>query len=187
MGSHTVTMSIGRAVIRLLLLVATALTLGCGLVVVQAQQRTIHRADAIVIVCSPDLAKSANRAHIEYAFNLYNQGYALRIIVVGVGDSPRLVRDMLVERKVPEQAIFTVEGSHSQHKTIRSVALLAHRQRMYSLLLVDTPEAMLGNLKMARDLGMVVYAAPLPSATLTPGAIVQASLNYWGYVLFSRG
>lgn len=154
-----------------------AIAFVCTLVVLQGQRDEQQRVDVIVVLPynQPD------RAHLDYALELYRRGYAPRLLLTGTN-----VADMqanLVSRGVPEAALLTLPETDDEFVRMQDVADLLHAQGIHSTLLVNEPENMLLDLKMMRDLGLSAYGSPLPDDPVDAQRVFQASLNYWQYVL----
>jgi hypothetical protein len=159
-------------------LALTALVLVCILVVLQSQRDETRRADTIVVICLPE----ATQEHLDHAADLYNRGYASNIVLVG--NTLSKAKGLLIKSDVPESALLIAENAGGNQPYMRSAALLAYQSGSRNVLLVGNPETMLLHLKMARDLGLKAYGSPLTDEPINPGSVLQASFDYWNYVLF---
>jgi hypothetical protein len=75
------------------------------------------------------------------------------------------------------------DASASRAAHLRAAAELAYRENIQTVLIVSHPDQLLLDLKMAGDHGLDAYGAPLPGEARAVPGIVQASLDYWRYVL----
>ncbi len=171
------TKSVLRTLLTLITLVLAALTLVSGLVLLQAQRDERRRVDMIVVFAPT----TPTTAHLDHAFELYRRGYAPRIVLAGGdGDAAHAV---LLERGMDDTALLVVERGSSATTTMRNVADMAYQNQWERVLLVALPGEMLLDLKLARDMGLDAYAAPLPGATLDTQGVFTGSLRYWRYIL----
>lgn len=172
-----VTLGIARAVAILALLALLAFGLVCVLVVVQGQRDEARRADAIVVL----YPAVASRDHLEHALNLYQAGHAARLVLAG--EDIATMQAALVSQGIPEAALLAQEASGSRYARLRSITELLYAQGLSSVLLIDSPDHLLLDLKMARDLGLTAYGSPVPGAEPEIQEVLRASLDYWQYVL----
>ncbi len=168
-----------RSVAGLLAPLLAALAGVAILIGVQAQRNETRRVDALVLLCSP----AAQPACASYAHHLYQRHYAPRLVVTSnTGNTLQNERAALRALEIPDSAIVLAEHT-PRRSAVYDAVRLAHRRRYQRVLLLDRPEAMLRNLKMARDLGIEAYGAPLPDSRPDARAIASATLRYWHYVL----
>lgn len=155
-----------------------AYLLVCGLVLLQGQQDESRRVDALMVFCPSPPPKEL----LQHALERYRQGYAPRVLLVGEGAAE--AQATLRAWSLPESTLLVLESRGSKTADVRQVGTFAYQQRLRTLLVVDTPDAMLLDLKMLRDQGVLAYASPAVSNAFGPRAILGASRDYWGYILF---
>jgi uncharacterized SAM-binding protein YcdF (DUF218 family) len=172
-----VTLGIVRALVILVLLALLALGLVCVLVVVQGQRDEARRADAIVVL----YPAVASREHLEHALNLYQEGHSARLVLAG--EDIANVQAALVSQGIPEAALLAQEESGSRYAHLQGITQMLYAQGLSSVLLVDSPDRLLLDLKMARDMGLIAYGSPVPGDRPEMQEILRASLDYWQYVL----
>ncbi len=161
-----------------LLVLGVALT--SILVLLQARRNEVRRVDALILL--PQVADTA--AGVAQALDLYRRGYTQQMIVGG--PAAARVRAALVERGLPVTAL--VDGDESTDPIVfwERTAHIARQNGVASVLLVTDSAQMLRELKIARDLGLTAYAAPMAGPDPDFPTAVRASLNYWAYVLAGR-
>lgn len=159
-------------------LTLAALALVSLLTILQGHRDETQRVAAIVVIS----AAAAPQAHLDYALELYKRGYASHLLLAG--SQLAELRTALLRRGVPEAALFLTEETSERRLQMRSIASLARAQGFTSILVVNDPDQLLLDLKMASDLGLRAYGAPDPNIPLEAGRVLQSSLDYWRYVLF---
>lgn len=162
----------------LVVLVGAALALVCVLVVVQGQRNDARRVDALLLLSPAQLTD----AHLSHAFDLYRRDNAPTLILVG--DNVQEARDTLTAQNLPDTAFHLLRTTGERQADIRAATLLAYQQGVSSVLVVDTPDALLLDVKMLRDLGLHAYGSPVPALSPGAGDVVWAGVRYWDYVLF---
>lgn len=167
-----------QATSTLLVLVLAALALVCSLVVAQGQRDETVRAEAILVLSTT----RPSDAHLQHTIQLYRSGHATRILLVG--HKVQEYAETIVGLHEPGDVVLPIETSGNRRDDLRNAAYQMARYDLQRVLLVDTPEAMLRDLKMAHDLGITAYGSPLPGVAMETRAVLQASLDYWNYVLF---
>lgn len=176
----------GRAVAaqasRLLGLLTILAVLGLGLVALatglQSQRDEARRSDLLLVV-APAVPP---QAFVDHTFELYRRGYAPRLLVAG--DGRRQVLAALRERGLPAEAMVEAEGPALAPEHV--AALRAEQGEQASALVVAQPEELLLTMKIARDLGLRAYGSPPPGPGVEPLELLQASADYWRYVLIRR-
>jgi hypothetical protein len=166
-----------RALGGLALVVLVALALVSGLVFVQGQRSEVQRVDVIVVL----YPASAPSGHLNHAVELYRQGQAARLLLVGADAEEQ--QASLVSRGLPQAALFAIDASGSRTARVQAASNYALSNGLSSALLVSTPEHLLLDLKIAHDQGLEGHGAPLPTAAQELPDIMRASLDYWRYVL----
>jgi uncharacterized SAM-binding protein YcdF (DUF218 family) len=171
-----------RTVVVVITLVLAALVLVGELVILQGQRDESRRVDALVVLCPEAYATACGN----HAFDRYRQGLASSIVLLEAGEETQPLRAALSDRPLPEGVVLVVTRSGHDQADMQHIATLLYQQGMDRVLLVDTPDALLRDLKMARDLGLAAYGSPLPNVSPEPRAALRASLDYWSYVLFNH-
>lgn len=175
---------IGQQMAHLALLTATvallALVLGAVAAGMQAS-RDEARAVDLALVVAPAAPPAALADHV---FDLYRRGYTPRLILAGEGQGG--LKTQLVERGVPEASLLSDGASGAGAAELTRLLREAHAGGAASLLVVTAPAETLLGLKLARDQGLRAYGAPAPERTLDPLSLLEASLDYWRYVLLPR-
>jgi uncharacterized SAM-binding protein YcdF (DUF218 family) len=117
-----------------------------------------------------------------YAQTLYRQGQAPVLILAAEEDSDT---DTLARQaNIPDEDVLLAEAdAASRAAHLRAVAELARREGIQTVLLVSHPDQLLLDLKIAGDVGLEAYGTPPPGSERAFPAMVQASLDYWNYVL----
>ncbi|MFV9505101.1 MAG: hypothetical protein AB4911_11115 [Oscillochloridaceae bacterium umkhey_bin13] len=158
-------------------LIALAL-LGLGMLAAALQaQRDEARSTDLALVMTASLPAEGLA---ERVFDLYRRGLMPQILVAGPGREG--LRAQLIERGMREEVILLVADEPVTSVAAQAVTRAAQAQGAQSVLIITAPEALLASVKIAQDQGLRAYAAPLagrPSVAI----LLQASLNYWQYVL----
>lgn len=169
-----------RTLAGLALLILAGLLLVASLVALQGANDESRRVDAIALVWTTPPAPE----HLNYTVDLYRRGYAARLLLVG--EDPAAVQAALVAQGLPVDVVVLAEGPGDRWDQFQHAAAVAQQQGIGSILLVDTPGTLLRSLKMARDLGLRAYSAPVPATPLDAGVVLREAAAYWRYVLFGR-
>jgi uncharacterized SAM-binding protein YcdF (DUF218 family) len=171
--------SILRALALLALLAGLALALVVALVYWQGERSEVRRVDALVLL--PTTAQLQSAA-FNYAQTLYRQGQAPVLILAAEEDSD--LDTQARQANIPEEDVLLAEAeAASRAAYLRAVAELARGEGIQSVLLVSHPDQLLLDLKIAGDAGLEAYGAPPPGSERDFPTMVQASLDYWNYVL----
>jgi hypothetical protein len=165
-----------RSLIPLLFFPLMAIVLVSGLVIVQGSQNEASHADAIIVI----LPSEGERPFVEHGLNLYRQNQANLLMIFG--EKPEKAQQYLQEQGLSGDAYLVVKSAAKQ-LLMGEVVAQAYQHEIRTALLVDAPARMLLNLKQARDQGLEAYGAPLISEQPSIGTVLQAALNYWGYLL----
>ncbi|NJP04271.1 MAG: hypothetical protein HC837_00895 [Chloroflexaceae bacterium] len=156
--------------------VIIAILLVCMLVVLQSQRDEARSCDAIVVAPQQQIQQE----QLDHALSLYRQGYAPHLLIRGIDtDTARALEQ---KYDLPEGTILIVESG--QYRPLQQVAQLAYQHGIQRIILVDRPASMLLALKMAGDLELEGYGAPLPDTPLRADEVLRASLDYWSYIFF---
>lgn len=167
-----------RSLFVLTLLALVAIGFVCSLVVLQGQRDDAQPVQAIVVL-SPQAAAGE---HLDHALSLHQRGYGARLVVVG--ENSEEVRNNLVnDAGLPEAIVMALEVTGTRNNRLREVSSALHAEGVNRVLLVDSPDQMLLNLKMAGDLGLNAYGSPVATDSTDLQRIWQAGLAYWSYVL----
>jgi len=176
--------------LRRLLLVAIALIpiailfIG-GSVLWTARTAEPQQADAIVVMGAAQYNGRPSRvfeARLEYALDLYNDGYAPLIVVTGgkmPGDAfteAETARAWFIDRGVPESAIVGEFEGRDTWQSMQGVATVLDGTGVKSLLIVSDGFHLLRAGLMARDLGFEASGAAAPDSPIRPWS--GAELSY---------
>lgn len=171
--------SILRALALLALLTFLALALVVGLVYWQGERDEVRRAEALVLL-PPTM--QAYASSVDYAQTLYRRGQAPTLIVAAEEGSE--LHTLAQQSTIDDEDLLLAEAAaESRAAHLRAVAEVANQEGIQTVLLVSHPDQLLLDLKIAGDVGLAAYGAPLPGSERTFPAMVQASLDYWRYVL----
>ena len=185
---RSVRREIGKWLTSLAILVALAVPLlGASLVGAiywQARTDETRRVEAIVVLGTAQFNGRPGpvlRARLDRALALYQDGYAPLIVVTGgkqQGDAfteAEAGHAYLTERGVPATAILLeAEGSDSWESMQAVDALLAARS-LSRVLLVSDGFHLFRLKKMAHDLGLTAFAAPVRDSPIRPGGPTELS------------
>jgi non-ribosomal peptide synthetase component E (peptide arylation enzyme) len=169
-----------RTLALLALLAGLALALVVALVYWQGERSEVRRVDALVLL--PTTAQLQSAA-FNYAQTLYRQGQAPVLILAAAEDSD--IDTLARQANIPEEDVLLAEADTTASRAahLRAVAELARREGIQTVLLLSHPDQLLLDLKIAGDAGLEAYGAPPPGSERAFPAMVQASLDYWNYVL----
>jgi hypothetical protein len=171
---------IARALALVALLALLALALVAALVFWQGERDEVRRADAIVLLSA---SVQPDEAALDYALTLYRERQAPLLVLAADEESDLY---MLVQQSgFPTEDLLLAEvaAAAGEPAQLRAVAVLAAREGIQTVLLVSHPDQLLLCLKIAGDQELTAYGAPLPNQARTFPGIMQASLNYWRFVL----
>ncbi len=130
----------------------------------------IQSTDAIVVLGAAQWNGKPSpifQKRLDYAFDLYGQGYAPYIIVTGgIGEGASVAeaavgKEYLIEKGVESEHIITEEKSRTTIQNIRNASGILKDYSWQSVLLVSHDFHLMRAQKMARDAGIVSYAAPV--------------------------
>lgn len=169
---------------RLLVLLLILSLLGVALVAIatalQAQRDEARRADLLVVI-APAVPSPA---FIDHTFELYRRGYAPRLIVAGSGRAQLI--GALGARGLPAEVLDEAARAELPLNQIATAAQAAQGAGGASALVVAQQEELLLSMKIVRDMGLRTYGSPPPGRSVDPLALLEASADYWGYVLLRR-
>ena len=140
-------------------------------------------ADAIVVLGAAQLngrPSATLRARLDHALQLYQAGYAPRVMLTGgMADGDRFSEaevghDYLLNRGVPASALLTAGGTTSWESMQQASATL-NAQGARRVLLVSDPFHMFRVKQMATDLGLEPRASPTQTSPIRIGS----PLEYW--------
>ncbi len=161
----------------LVIIALVAVTLVSILIIVQSKRDEARPVDAIVVL----QADRPERDTVEYALRLYWQRYAPRLVLVG--NDLATVRTELLGKGVPERTVLLAESADAHQNHMLQVADIAYQHHIQSVLIVNIPEELLLDLKIAHDQGLLAYSSPPYTLKIYPQPLLQSSLNYWRYIL----
>ena len=108
-----------------------------------AEVDLVASADVIVVLgCNPiqnDVPSPCMQARGGHAADLYRQGYAQNVIATGTPHEVRVLRSVLIENGVPEDAIQTDDKSHDTIQNIVNSGLILQAKGWHSVVLVTEP------------------------------------------------
>lgn len=158
-----------------------------------------RKADAIVVLGAAQYQGTPSevfQSRLQYAAELYRDGYARRIIVAGgqlPGDrySEAEAGVMYLRRQgVPERALTASSEGRSTITSLGAVARRAKRLNVRSVLIVTDGFHLFRSVEMARGEGLVAYGAAARNSPVTaqPASLVKYTARevaaYTYYVLF---
>lgn len=154
---------------------------GVGLVLAiyrQARTDQTRPVDAIVVLGTAQFNGQPGpvlRARLDRALEVYEAGYAARIVATG-GRAPgdafteaEAARDYLIEAGVPPAAILMENEGRDTWQSMRGVAALLADHELSRVLLVSDGFHLLRSKLMARDLGLIALATPTATSPIRPG------------------
>jgi uncharacterized SAM-binding protein YcdF (DUF218 family) len=170
---------VGNQVLRVVVASTALLVLGIAfvavLVLIQARRDETRPVDAIIV-----LPEAYNHPEtMTRAVDLYRRGYSQQLIIIG--EEGATLRAALNELGLPTTALLGNDTSTVD--PWQAIADAARQHSAATVLLVSERANMLRDLKIARDLGLKAYAAPLPGPNPDFPDALRASMRYWAYVL----
>jgi uncharacterized SAM-binding protein YcdF (DUF218 family) len=139
------------------------------------------------------------QARLDHAVDLYREGYAPRVAVMGgVGDGDvyseaGVGADYLRQRGVAAEAIRAEDRGRSSLESIDGMAALLSAEGVRRVLLVSDPPHMLRILRMAQAAGLEAYGSPAAHSPAVGSAWAQVRfllrelVLYDSYLWFSLG
>ena len=139
------------------------------------------------------------QARLDHAIELYQSGYAPRLIVTGgVGDGDEyseaaVSATYLLAHGIPAEAILAEERGRSSLESLRGAASVLGNVGLSRVLLVSDPPHMLRILRIARSLGLEAYGSPASDSPIAASLGAQAHyllrelVLYQGYQIGIRG
>jgi uncharacterized SAM-binding protein YcdF (DUF218 family) len=106
---------------------------------------------------------------INHAINLYQHGRVKVLVFTGgkgFGDQmaeSEVAKRYAMRHGVAEQHIYCETASHITYKNLRGARIIMAHEGLHHALLVSDPLHMRRAMRMAEDLGLVVYASPTPT------------------------
>ncbi|MBI4599695.1 YdcF family protein [Candidatus Uhrbacteria bacterium] len=141
-----------------------------SIIAAQGDIEELESVDAILVLGASKIGgepSSAFRARLDRARELYNRGFGKRIIVTGgigegasVSDS-RIGKEYLVQRGIPADVLLIEERSRTTRQNIIGARTILDSHGLHTSLLVSHDFHMMRAKKIARDLGLVVFSAPV--------------------------
>ncbi|MEK9154067.1 MAG: YdcF family protein [Patescibacteria group bacterium] len=129
------------------------------------------------------------QARLDHAYDLYEEGYAPRIILTGgsgegdVFSESDVGRKYLALRGVPSDAIHIEEVSHTTVQNLRESARIMQTHGYQSALLVSHDFHMMRAKRMAHDLGINAHPSPVATAN-DAQQLKYGTREVWTYVLY---
>ncbi|HLQ78918.1 MAG TPA: YdcF family protein [Terriglobia bacterium] len=149
-----------------------------------AAKDDVHAADAIVVLGAAQYNGHPSpvfRARLDHAKQLYDQGYAQKIITTGsYGPDPNFSEahvgtEFLIQQGVGANSIITEQGSGSTRDSIRASVALMKSKKWKSALVVSDGFHLYRVKRMLEDEGIVTYTSPAPASPIES----DASERFW--------
>jgi len=149
--------------------------LSLGLVLAAASRPNLHEADAIVVLGAAQYNGRPSpvfKARLDYALELYRQGYAPRLVLtggVGKGDTVsegEVARRYALRRGVDDAAMLVEREGLTSAASMKAAADLMHENGLESALIVSDSYHMLRVELLARRMGIKPYRAPTPNSPI---------------------
>ncbi len=182
-----------RGIIASLLLTGVTLLVLGYLINKQATRPELRSVDALLVMGAAQWDGNPSpvlQARLDEAVRLYRLGYARRIIVSG-GTYPGDTRseasvsyEYLVQQNIDPLVIVAVAEGNDTYSTLVAVRSAAQPLGVQTYLIVTDPPHLLRALKMAHDLGLASYAAPV-RANRPIGRVAELKTLWreaWGYL-----
>ncbi len=159
----------------------------------QATRAELRSVDALLVLGAAQWDGNPSpvlQARLDEALRLYRLGYARRIIVSGgtfLGDTrseASVSYEYLLQQNIDPAVIVTVAEGSDTYSTLVAVRATAQPLGIQTYLIVTDPPHLLRALKMARDLGLASYAAPV-QANSPVGQVAELKMLWheaWGYL-----
>lgn len=138
------------------------------------------------------------QARLDHAHELYEQGYAPRIMTVGAGRTGDTYTEAqagamyLEQHGVSSTGLVTVGEGSDTLLSLRAADKVMQSHHWHSVLIVTDPWHVLRSRTMARDLGLTAHASPVTTGPSVHGVgtkikyISRESVAYVYYRLFHR-
>ncbi len=151
---------------------------------IQAHAGTDERApaDALLVLGAAQYngwPTRAFRARLDHAAELYRQGYAPVIVLVGGRASADDVSEAeagaryLVQRGIPPEALLIVPHGRNTWQSLEAASEPLHERGVRRLLLVSDGFHLFRCKVMARDLGFEPLGSPVPNSPIRPGSALE--------------
>ncbi len=159
----------------------------------QATRAELRSVDALLVMGAAQWDGNPSpvlQARLDEALRLYRLGYARRIIVSGgtfLGDTrseASVSYEYLLQQNIDPAVIVTVAEGSDTYSTLVAVRATAQPLGIQTYLIVTDPPHLLRALKMAHDLGLASYAAPV-QANRPVGQVAELKTLWheaWGYL-----
>lgn len=192
---RTVIRRIIRGVIASLVLIGLTLIILGYLINKQATRADLRSVDALLVMGAAQWDGNPSpvlEARLKEAIRLYRLGYARRIIVSGgtfLGDTrseASVSYEYLLQDNIDPGVIVTVAQGNDTRSTLAAVQATAQPLGIQTYLVVTDPPHLLRALKMAHDLQMQSYAAPV-QANAPIGRVAKLKTLWheaWGYLAY---
>lgn len=160
------------------------------------QSERVH-ADAIIVLGEGTmgvLPSPVFQERINYALELYREGWAHKIILTGGSPRPNTIADSTVAKSyaahhgIPAADLLNETQSRNTLQNLSYAKELGAQAGLHSFLIVSDPLHMKRAMTMAHDLGMTAYTAPTPttrfrSISTKSRFLVSETFLLLGYVL----
>lgn len=139
----------------------------------QSTRDETHRADVIVVLGAAEYRGRPSpvlRARLDHGLELYQKGFAPRILTTGgAGGDPvftegEVGRAYLVRQGVPSEAIIVEPEGSSTAQSLAAVAEIMDRMDLHSCIVVSDGYHIFRVKRMLESRGVVVYGSPRPAA-----------------------
>ena len=185
--SRGLTRSIGRDIVRIVVVGGLLVALAAGLASLRIwQQGSVDEqrpADAIVVLGAAQYDGRPSpvfEARLDHAVSLWHQGIAKAFVVTGgklPGDrttEAAVARAYAIEHGVPAEAIFGEDEAHNTLDSLTAVAAVLEKRRLRSAVFVSDPTHMLRVLRIAQDLGIESYGSPTTTSPVAADPLRRA-------------
>jgi uncharacterized SAM-binding protein YcdF (DUF218 family) len=157
----------------------------------EARSDEARQVDAIVVMGAAQYNGRPSEvlaARLDHALMLYEQGYAPVIIVTGgkmdgdVYTEAGTSEQYLLDRGVPQSAIFMEDEGRDTWASMQGVAEVADARGIESVLIVSDGFHLFRSERMAGAVGLDAYTSPAPDSPIRPN-----SANEFSYIIRETG
>jgi uncharacterized SAM-binding protein YcdF (DUF218 family) len=137
----------------------------------QSKTEEARRADVIVVLGAAEYNGRPSpvlRARLEHALELWQAGYAPRILTTGgAGGDVRYTegivgRDYMIQHGVPLELLIVEQESESTAQTLAAVSEIMRRMSLHSAILVSDGYHIFRAKRILESQGMIAYGSPRP-------------------------
>ncbi len=167
-----------------------------GLIYRQSNIDEIRQADAIVVMGASQWNGEPSpvfKARLDDEYDLYNNGYAPKIILTGgVGENEEVSessvgKKYLENRGLANDALFLEETGRTSWRSLSNIVNVIEAKNINSVILVSDGFHMLRLKRMASDLGIINYAVPVKNSPIVKNKIIEfkyAVREIWVFILY---